>query len=417
MSFTSLMRMKAALLIALFAGLLWADCDRSPLLIRNVSVWTGNKLQHGQDVLFRGGRVLRAGRNITVPAATRIIDGSGDTLLPGLLDLHLHFVIPGLPKGLRDFDVSGRQLLRYGVTAGRLHLAPLDQAAGLQRMSLDECAAIPRVQAGGTGIAGGAPDVQGAAFAGVRSPDDARAKVERIADAGLQWVPLHDIHKFSASEREALFEAAARRKLRVFSSAMNPDEVRESLRWQVDTVDYIDRTEAPTYSSEITRLLRGRRRTVAAVPTIGIFEWYESLRNGAASLDDPLLYEFLRPSDAEQVRTRARNDLATNEYVTASAKFVPTLRRKLHDLISTGVPVAIGTDVGSPAQLHPGARNGNLAKLRSRSRGGSPCGNFCACGDSQGAGSRPSQTRRSRRLRSIPRSVDRRKVRRAGYEL
>ena len=32
-----------------------------------------------------------------------------------------------------------------------------------------------------------------------------------------------------------------------------------------------------------------------------------------------------------------------------------TLDRKLRDLIDTGIPVAMGTDAGSPAQLHAGA--------------------------------------------------------------
>jgi imidazolonepropionase-like amidohydrolase len=345
----------ALLLPGAFAGLLWAQCDRSPLLIRNVSVWTGTALADGRDVLFRDGRVARVGRNLEAPPDARTIDGRGDTLLPGLIDLHLHFSIPGLPAGVRDFEVSGRQLLRYGVTAGRLHLASLEQAADLRRRGMEDCAAIPRIQAGGPGLGGGAPNVDGPVFAGVRSPEDARAKVERAADAGLQWVALHDILKFSAAERDALFAAAAARKLRVFSAAYTPEELRESLRRPVSTVDYIDRTDAPAYSDEMLRMLHSRRRTVAAVPTIGIFAWYAALRNGTASLDEPSLYEFLRPQDFEPVRARAKRDLSGNEYVASSVKFAPTLPRKLRDLIGTGVPVAIGTDVGSPAHLHPGA--------------------------------------------------------------
>jgi cytosine/adenosine deaminase-related metal-dependent hydrolase len=272
-----------------------------------------------------------------------------------LLDLHLHFSIPGLPAGIRDYEVSGRQMLRSGVTSGRLHLASLEQAAALRRMGLEDCLAIPGIQAGGFGLAGGAPNLEGAGYTGVRNPADARAKVERIADAELQWVPVHEIDKFSDAERKALFAAAAERKLRVFSEAIRPDEVRESLRWQVDTLDYIDRTAAPTYPDEIMQLLRGRRRTAAAVPTVGLFAWYASLSNGSASLDEPFLYEVLTPSAAEQVRARAKRDLASSEYVVSSAKFVATLDRKLRDLIGTGIPVAIGTDAGSPAQLHAGA--------------------------------------------------------------
>lgn len=348
-------RLNPLLLLLLCIGLVRAECDRSPLLIQNVSVWTGDRLEHGQDVLFRGGRVARVGRSVPGPAGTRIMDGSGDTLLPGLLDLHLHFVIPGLPKGTRDFEVAGRQLLRSGVTSGRLHLASLEQAADLRRRGLEDCAAMPRIQAGGPGVGGGAPGVEGSMFTGVRSPEDAGRKVERIADAGLEWVALHDIHKFSGAEREALMAAATRRRLRIFSAAVSPEEVRESLRWPIDTLDYIDRTEGASYAPELIKLLRARRREVAAVPTVGIFAWYASLRNGSATLDEPFLYEFLSPSAAEAVRAQAKRDLASNAYIADSTSFVATLGRKLQELIRTGMPVGMGTDVGSPAQLHPGA--------------------------------------------------------------
>ncbi|MDX2153707.1 MAG: amidohydrolase family protein [Bryobacteraceae bacterium] len=332
-----------------------AECDRSPLLVRNVTVWTGTKLVEGRDVLIRDGRVVEVARRIDSGKAARTIDGAGDTLLPGLLDLHLHFVIPGLPQTVRDFEVSGRQLLRYGVTGGRLHLATLEQAAELRRLGMDDCVAVPRIQAGGPALGGGAPDADFPVYKGVRSAEDARSKVEKMADRGMQWVAVHDIHKFSEAERKALFAAAGQRRLRVFAAAMSPEELREALRWPVHTVDYIDRTEAAGYTDELLRGLRRRRRTVAAVPTIGIFAWYAALKSGSASLDDAYLYEFLSDAEAEQVRATARRDLQQDKYVSASARFAPTLPRKLRELVDIGVPMALGTDVGSPAQLHAGA--------------------------------------------------------------
>jgi len=345
-----------ALLLSLTtAALLHAECDRTPLLIRNVALWTGDNLASPRDVLFHDGRVSRIGRINQPPPAARVIDGSGDTLLPGLLDLHLHFVIPGLPKTTPDYEISGRQLLRYGVTAGRLHLASLDQAVSFRRMGLDDCSAMPRLQAGGPAIGGGAPNVDNPVFGGVKTPEEARAKVERLATAGLQWLPIHNIDKFSEPERASLFHSAAQHRLRIFTAALNPNELRQALRWPVHTVDYIDRTESPTYPPELLRLLRNRRRSLAAVPTIGIFAWYAALKSGTASLTEPYLYEFLTPANAALVQSRALQDLAGDPYVAASAKFLPTLPRKLLELIATGVPVALGTDVGSPALLHPGA--------------------------------------------------------------
>ena len=95
-------------------------CDSSPLLVRNTNVWTPDGMLAGRDVVFRDGRVAAIG-----PAGagrhdrTRTIDGTGHTLLPGLVDSHLHLTIPGgLPAGdapRTDIeDIAGRQLLRSG---------------------------------------------------------------------------------------------------------------------------------------------------------------------------------------------------------------------------------------------------------------------------------------------------------------
>lgn len=63
-------------------------------LIRNVAVidGLGNKPQKNRDVLVQNGRIARIARGGTIPApeGARVIDGEGHTLLPGLIDLHVH---------------------------------------------------------------------------------------------------------------------------------------------------------------------------------------------------------------------------------------------------------------------------------------------------------------------------------------
>ncbi len=118
-----------------------SPCDATPLLIRNATVWTARGPQAGQDVLIRDGRVaVIEAAGSRKHEGVRILDGTGQTLLPGLVDAHLHFTIPGgLPRtGAPRTDVAhltARQLLRSGVTSGRLHLASLEDAASLKARS------------------------------------------------------------------------------------------------------------------------------------------------------------------------------------------------------------------------------------------------------------------------------------------
>ncbi len=47
------------------------------------------------DVLVEGARIARVGANIKTPEGAEVIDGTGNYLVPGLTDIHVHFRDPG----------------------------------------------------------------------------------------------------------------------------------------------------------------------------------------------------------------------------------------------------------------------------------------------------------------------------------
>ena len=118
-----------------------SGCDSSPLVVANTNVWTRRGTLTNRDVFFRDGRVAaveQAGSG--THAGFRRIDGGGHTLLPGLIDSHLHFVIPGgVPskEGSRTDveDLTARQVLRS--VCGR-HLRSLAPRDGRRGRSLEE---------------------------------------------------------------------------------------------------------------------------------------------------------------------------------------------------------------------------------------------------------------------------------------
>jgi imidazolonepropionase-like amidohydrolase len=64
-----------------------------PVLFINVNVFTGSSLavRKGMSVLVEGGKItaLKTG-NMAAPAGATVIDGGGRTLMPGLIDNHVH---------------------------------------------------------------------------------------------------------------------------------------------------------------------------------------------------------------------------------------------------------------------------------------------------------------------------------------
>ncbi|HEX3779743.1 MAG TPA: hypothetical protein VHX38_08735 [Pseudonocardiaceae bacterium] len=78
----------------------------SATFIRQVAVFDGTQRLPGQDVLIDGGLIAAIGPNLAVPPGATVIDGTGKTLLPGLIDAHVH----------TTSATQLRQSLLFGVT-------------------------------------------------------------------------------------------------------------------------------------------------------------------------------------------------------------------------------------------------------------------------------------------------------------
>src|SRR5687768_18548521 len=74
-------------------------------VVRDVRVFDGERVLERAHVVVRGGRIAQVGK-AAPPRDLPVIDGSGQTILPGLIDAHGHV---GGETSLRD-------ALRFGVT-------------------------------------------------------------------------------------------------------------------------------------------------------------------------------------------------------------------------------------------------------------------------------------------------------------
>ncbi|WP_425228494.1 amidohydrolase family protein [Sphingomonas sp.] len=79
-------------LFALFAAASPAPQDHS-VLLRPAQVFDGEALHPGWQVLVTGERIVAAGPAIATPAGAETIDLPGQTLMPGLIDAHVHLFL------------------------------------------------------------------------------------------------------------------------------------------------------------------------------------------------------------------------------------------------------------------------------------------------------------------------------------
>lgn len=86
-------------LLALLALLQTAAIAAEPeVLFRNIHVFDGraSALTPATDVLIRGNKISAIGSSLETAGHTQVIDGNGRTLMPGLIDVHVHMTFSAL---------------------------------------------------------------------------------------------------------------------------------------------------------------------------------------------------------------------------------------------------------------------------------------------------------------------------------
>ncbi|MFL6723185.1 MAG: amidohydrolase family protein [Sphingomicrobium sp.] len=91
----------AFLLLILFASHALAE----PTLLRPARVFDGFAMHEGWQVLVEGDRIVAAGPDLPQPAGGHVIDLSGTTLLPGLIEGHGHLFLHPYNETLWDDQV------------------------------------------------------------------------------------------------------------------------------------------------------------------------------------------------------------------------------------------------------------------------------------------------------------------------
>lgn len=121
-----------ALVVAMLTGTTATAQDAPATLFRNVRVFdgTGSQLTGPTNVLVQGNIIARIGPSVTARGA-RVIDGTGRTLMPGLIDVHVHLTFTSLtmadlvnpeltPRMVAErVAVQSRAMLMRGFTAVR----------------------------------------------------------------------------------------------------------------------------------------------------------------------------------------------------------------------------------------------------------------------------------------------------------
>ena len=297
---------------------------------RLLDVETGRWIER-PAVVISGERVVAVKEHAPADlAATHVIDLGDASLLPGLIDAHVHLAwgAAGTPPAAGP-EMPGAAEAKATLLAGFTTVRNLGSTGGadlrLRQAIAQGIVPGPRMLVSGPGLGskGGVCDQVFNGEGVIEGVEGAKARVERlVADhvdvikvcAGGQVIPapVRDLTatELSPDELRAVVDAAHSHGLRVAAHAQGPAAIVAAVEAGVDSIEHAALLDHPT----IERMLA---HEVALVPTLYRLSWVlEQAEKGGAQ---PAALTRLR-----EARDRARAGLS--------------------EAITSGVPIVFGTD-------------------------------------------------------------------------
>ncbi|MEP1097217.1 MAG: amidohydrolase family protein [Cyclobacteriaceae bacterium] len=321
-------------------------------------------------VIIDGERITAVGQigSLEIPEGAEVISTEGMSVLPGLWDMHVHLMINGhsdysywdktYPPLLKDVIMpsSAHQLLMAGVTSARDLGGPLEESLSVRdRINEGE---IP-----GPTLYMSGPFIQKKPYPGtedfrwgVNGEKDARAKVKRLADAGVDCIKLIDQDQMTMEELKAVVDEAHANGLTVVAHGHRPEEIRRGLIAGVDCFEHTGLSSSPKYPDDVMEMLKERTAQMNKgplfwTPTVEGLYNYEYVRDNTEKLDNDSWHLGLPDTVIQDIK----NSLKYPErlpYFQLTPVRRPTLETKINQLREAGIVLLIGTDSGIPMKFH-----------------------------------------------------------------
>jgi imidazolonepropionase-like amidohydrolase len=341
--------MKRSLLLLLLSCTAWAQ--PAPILIRGARVidGTGAPARMGTVVVI-GTRIAGYGiETAPPPPGSRIIDATGQTLVPGLFDLHTHLTASAATGVAGDWGKSLKAYLACGVTSVNDYATYSELFWPMRQLLATGTLMGPRINmamrmstTGGHGTEGGWGDFMTLL---ANTPEQARAETRRALAAkpdvikvftdGWRYGSAPNLTSMNVETLAAIVEEAHAGGVKVVTHTVTLAGAKIAARAGVDIL--VHGIGDADVDAELIEIMKSKGTFY--VPTLSVYEFKGGLDRPLRLLD-PDVKAALPPQNGD--RTPSAPVRERWEHLTGNVR----------KLFSAGIPVAVGTDAGMPGTFH-----------------------------------------------------------------
>lgn len=321
---------------------------------QQVHIFDGSRVLPDDTVVVQDSTISAVGNNLVPPPGATIVDGTGRTLLPGLIDAHTHTFGPAL-----------QQALIFGVTTELDMFTDWRLAQSIkEQLATGEGEDLPDLRSAGTAITGlGGHGTQfGLSIPTIKGPHEAQEFVDaRIAEGSDYIKIMYDSGKslnrsytnISKETLAALVEAAHQRGKLAVAHIIEYPAARDAIEVGADVLAHLFIDQMP--DAEFGRLVA--EHNVRVIPTLTVLESITGGPSGIAVLTDAWLAPYLSSGDIARLQSKYPPHGSGDHprYAVAEAA--------LRQLKAADVPILAGTDASMPGTMHGASLHHELELL------------------------------------------------------
>jgi imidazolonepropionase-like amidohydrolase len=317
-----------------------------------VRVFDGKRVIDNSDVWVEAGKIKEVGKQLKVGSNCQFVDGTGATVLPGLIDAHTHC----WGDALKDAIV-------FGVTTELDMFTDIKYVQQFkQREAEGKNTNMADIRSAGTlaTVRGGHGTEYGVAIPTLSTPAEARGWVNARIQEGSDYIKIvYDDCREYGIERptltketmKALIDAAHEQGKLAVVHIGTQQQARDAINAGANGLAHLFPDSAPT--PDFAAFVAAHH--VFVVPTLTVLEGVSGRPSGESLTTDSRLEPFLTTANIDNLRK-------------AFPRFTVPLDEKyaeqtVRELKAAGVPILAGTDAPNPGTAHGASLHRELELL------------------------------------------------------
>ena len=314
-------------------------------------------------VVYEDGVITAVGSasEVQIPANARVIDVGGHTVLPGLIDNHVHVDLIGHGSYERYYEflggderldevmpIAAKQMLRAGVTTALDLGAPFEILDVRRKIDSGQIPG-PRLLVSGPWITRVEYDTIPDSYEVViTSPEEGALKALELIDRGSDVIKTWE--GLTQEDYHAIVTAAHSRGVKVHAHLYDPEAIKMAIEAGVDVFQHVGSAGNPPYEEALINTIA--HKEIPVVQTISHRVWVYPSTLAFPSRLKRAEYKTDMPDDIYREFMDSFQNFHQLPYFRNAANEIRNSKQSASQFIDAGARIGVGTDAASPLNMH-----------------------------------------------------------------